>query len=45
LEARSGAPIPANPTLDMSGAPWWRVYEREPELIRAWCGGVDQYYD
>lgn len=23
---------------------WWRVYEREPELIRAWGGGVDQYY-
>jgi hypothetical protein len=20
------------------------VYEREPELIRAWGGGVDQYY-
>lgn len=25
-------------------APWWRVYEREPELIQAWGGGVDQYY-
>ena len=24
--------------------PWWRVYEREPELISAWGGGVDQYY-
>jgi AcrR family transcriptional regulator len=24
--------------------PWWRVYEREPEMIRAWGGGVDQYY-
>jgi AcrR family transcriptional regulator len=24
--------------------PWWRVYEREPELISAWSGGVDQYY-
>jgi AcrR family transcriptional regulator len=24
--------------------PWWRVYEREPELIRAWAGGVDGYY-
>jgi hypothetical protein len=24
--------------------PWWGVYEREPELIRAWGGGVDQYY-
>jgi AcrR family transcriptional regulator len=24
--------------------PWWRVYEREPELIRAWGGGVDEYY-
>ncbi|MFG1627411.1 TetR/AcrR family transcriptional regulator [Kribbella sp. NPDC049227] len=24
--------------------PWWRVYEREPELIRAWGGGVDRYY-
>src|SRR5215210_4611126 len=25
-------------------APWWRVYEREPELIKAWGGGVDHYY-
>jgi AcrR family transcriptional regulator len=24
--------------------PWWRVYEREPELIRAWGGGVGEYY-
>jgi len=24
--------------------PWWRAYEREPQLIRAWGGGVDQYY-
>ena len=24
--------------------PWWRAYEREPELITAWSGGVDQYY-
>lgn len=24
--------------------PWWRAYEREPDLIRAWGGGVDQYY-
>ena len=24
--------------------PWWRVYEREPELIRAWGGGVDESY-
>ena len=24
--------------------PWWRAYEREPELIQAWGGGVDQYY-
>ena len=24
--------------------PWWRAYEREPELISAWGGGVDQYY-
>ena len=23
---------------------WWRAYEREPDLIRAWGGGVDQYY-
>jgi AcrR family transcriptional regulator len=23
---------------------WWRVYEREPDLINAWSGGVDQYY-
>ncbi len=23
---------------------WWRAYEREPELIQAWGGGVDQYY-
>ena len=25
--------------------PWWRAYEREPDLIRAWGGGVDQYYE
>ena len=25
-------------------APWWRIYEREPDLIRAWSGGVDQFY-
>jgi AcrR family transcriptional regulator len=24
--------------------PVWRLYEREPELIGAWGGGVDQYY-
>lgn len=24
--------------------PWWRAYEREPELISAWGGGVDRYY-
>lgn len=24
--------------------PWWRAYDREPELIRAWGGGVDRYY-
>lgn len=24
--------------------PWWRAYEREPDLIAAWAGGVDQYY-
>lgn len=24
--------------------PWWRAYEREPELISAWSGGVDEYY-
>ena len=24
--------------------PWWRAYEREPELISAWGGGIDQYY-
>jgi AcrR family transcriptional regulator len=23
---------------------WWRAYEREPDLISAWSGGVDQYY-
>jgi len=26
------------------GAPWWRAYEREPELITVWGGGVDHYY-
>jgi AcrR family transcriptional regulator len=26
------------------GEPWWRAYEREPDLINAWGGGVDQYY-
>jgi AcrR family transcriptional regulator len=25
-------------------APWWRLYEREPELITVWGGGVDDYY-
>ena len=25
-------------------APWWRLYEREHELITVWGGGVDQYY-
>lgn len=24
--------------------PWWRSYEREPELISVWGGGVDRYY-
>jgi AcrR family transcriptional regulator len=24
--------------------PWWRAYEREPELINAWSSGVDRYY-
>jgi AcrR family transcriptional regulator len=24
--------------------PWWRAYEREPQLISAWSGGVDRYY-
>jgi AcrR family transcriptional regulator len=24
--------------------PLWHAYEREPELINAWSGGVDQYY-
>ena len=24
--------------------PWWRAYEREPDLIRVWGGGVDRYY-
>ncbi|HEV7809022.1 MAG TPA: hypothetical protein VGO64_00370, partial [Candidatus Limnocylindrales bacterium] len=23
---------------------WWRAYQREPELIEAWAGGVDRYY-
>ena len=26
------------------GEPWWRAYQREPELIDSWGGGVDQYY-
>lgn len=26
------------------GQPWWRAYEREPELIQAWSGGLDRYY-
>ena len=26
------------------GQPWWRAYEREPELIQAWSGGLDVYY-
>jgi AcrR family transcriptional regulator len=24
--------------------PWWRAYEREPQLITAWGGGVERYY-
>ena len=24
--------------------PLWRMYEREPELIRVWGGGVERYY-
>ena len=24
--------------------PWWRAYQREPELIGAWGGGIDRYY-
>jgi len=24
--------------------PMWRMYEREPELIRVWGGGVERYY-
>src|SRR5918994_2946884 len=24
--------------------PWWRAYERDPDLIKAWSGGVDRYY-
>jgi len=24
--------------------PWWRAYEREPDLVNAWSGGVDSYY-
>ena len=24
--------------------PWWRAYEREPEMIGAWGGGIDSYY-
>lgn len=24
--------------------PLWRMYEREPELIRVWGGGVEHYY-
>ena len=25
--------------------PWWQAYQREPDLISAWGGGVDQYYE
>lgn len=24
--------------------PWWAIYEREPEMISAWGGGVASYY-
>ena len=24
--------------------PWWRAYQREPELISAWNSGVERYY-
>ena len=30
--------------LYVRSEPWWRAYEREPDLISAWSGGVDQYY-
>jgi AcrR family transcriptional regulator len=23
---------------------WWRAYQREPELIDAWAGGIGRYY-
>jgi AcrR family transcriptional regulator len=26
------------------GQPWWHAYEREPQLIEVWGGGVDAYY-
>ena len=26
-------------------APWWRAYQREPELISAWNSGVERYYE
>jgi AcrR family transcriptional regulator len=24
--------------------PWWRAYQREPDLINAWSGGIEQQY-
>ena len=26
------------------GEPSWQMYQREPDLIEAWAGGVDRYY-
>jgi hypothetical protein len=27
------------------GQLWWRAYEREPELIQEWSGGLAAYYE
>jgi AcrR family transcriptional regulator len=24
--------------------PWWRIYEREPDMINAWSGGMASFY-
>ena len=44
VEARVARLAHALADLYERSEPWWRAYEREPELIQAWGGGVDQYY-
>ena len=44
LEARISLLAGALAAMYERSARWWRAYQREPELINAWSGGVDAYY-